>query len=260
MRTSSRRYRGFPPARSTRKFAASGASGFFPVKAPARLAASPFPSGRQAQGRGGRKSGQPIAGFGPADEHQQDRGSREPRAQLAQDVEAGGNGSVHVVEDDDERLLRTLLLEQADDPPDLLFLQIHGIDGPKGLVGPPGQRLDPGRDGVVVGRPELPQNLGGHPRAAHRSVGGKARSHDAGRRRQPARASSPARRDFPEPASPHSKVMCVWLSRRTRCHRASRYAISSSRPRRGRSDAGQGILRTSQRRRPPKPRPAPACP
>jgi hypothetical protein len=37
---------------------------------------------------------------------------------------------VHVIEDDDERLFRALLLEQANDSPDLLFLQIHGVDGP----------------------------------------------------------------------------------------------------------------------------------
>ena len=51
---------------------------------------------------------------------------------------------MHVVQDEDERLLRTLLLEKADDTPDLLLLQINRIDGSQGLVALPRQRLAPG--------------------------------------------------------------------------------------------------------------------
>jgi hypothetical protein len=134
--------------------------------------------GAEPQVGGGREVGEPARRLGPTDEHEHDRQVAEPQGQLLHHLEAPVPRPMHVVEHEQDRLLRRLVLEQPAVGPELLGPEGGGVDLAQGGVDVAGGGADAGVHVVVAHGAELAGDLGGDPGPADRPVGGVGRVDD----------------------------------------------------------------------------------
>lgn len=125
----------------------------------------------QADRRRRRKPGQPLPGLGATGQDGEKGDVVQAAGQFAQELEGAVTAVVHVVDDQQQRVVRPLLLHQANEGPELFLLYRGRIDRLQRRIHLAGDRPQPGVDLAVVGRSELADDFAGHPRASHRAVG-----------------------------------------------------------------------------------------